>query len=68
MFKALTPDSDPTEIAAFAEMLPKLAQLLNTDAEAKRLLEEARQGHLSEQDLVLHLAARLQIMDEANKR
>ena len=59
MFKPLTPDSDPAEIAPFVEMLPNLASLLNTDAKAKRLLEEAGQGKLDDIDLVLGLAVRL---------
>jgi hypothetical protein len=59
MFKPLTPDSDPAEIAAFVDMLPRLASLLNTDAKAKRLLEESGQGKLDDLDLALGLAARL---------
>lgn len=67
MFKPLTPDSDPADIAAFTAMLPKLATLLNTDAKAMQLLEEAGQGKLGDLELVLGLAARLEAMENTEK-
>lgn len=67
MFKPLTPDSDPAEIAAFVDMLPRLASLLNTDAKAKRLLEESGQGKLGDLDLALGLAARLAAAEGSEK-
>lgn len=67
MFKPPTPDSTPAEMAALTSMLPRLATLLNTDAQAKRLLEQARQGQLSERELVAGLAARLQAVELTRK-
>tara|TARA_R110002072_G_scaffold283828_1_gene447503 strand:+ start:42911 stop:43120 length:210 start_codon:yes stop_codon:yes gene_type:complete len=68
MFKPLTPDSDPAEIAAFVEMLPKFASLLNSDAKAKRLLEDASQGKLNEVDLALGLATQLAVAEENSEK
>ncbi len=67
MFKALTPDSDPREIAAMAELLPKLASLLNSDDQAKRLLQDHGQGDISEQELILGLKARLEATEVNSK-
>ena len=67
MFKVLTPDSDPAEIAALVEILPRLASLLNTDAKAMQLLEQAGQGKIDNLALAAGLAARLEAVEGAGK-
>jgi hypothetical protein len=67
MFKPLTPNSDPAEIEAFVEIPTKLAPPLNTDAKAKRVLEDAGQGKLGDLDLALGLAVRLAAAEDSEK-
>ena len=67
MINPLTPESDPQDIAAVTELLPKLASLLNTDPKAKQLLEDAGQGKIDELELMMQLAIRLELAETSEQ-
>ncbi len=52
MAKIYTPDSSPEDLAELTSHVKVLAEFLNTNPQAKRLLEQAKAGHISKEDCV----------------
>ena len=63
MFKPITPDSDPKDIAAFAEMLPKLARFLNEDGVSRQLFADCESGKIDQDEFLARLMQRASAVD-----
>lgn len=63
MTKIYTPDSSPEELQEFTEVIKSAAEFLNSNPEAKALMEDPETRNLSEDEFVARL---LSIADEAD--
>ena len=63
MTKIYTPDSSPEELQEFTEGIKSAAEFLNSNPEAKALMEDPETRNLSEDEFVARL---LSIADEAD--